>query len=97
MADEEILGPDSFGGSDFELERDDIFSAVKGKPMACAAHSWWIAVFVPKGADRNASNIFKITRVERFQAADKDMAFVQANRKTDWKLVSVAREEVVVY
>lgn len=65
--------------------------------MANTGYPWWLAVYVPKGADRNVTNMFKITRVDRFQAQNKDMAFEQANRKQEWKLVSIAQEVMVVY
>lgn len=61
------------------------------------AMPWWIAVYVPRGAERGANDIFKITRVDRFQATDKEIAFLRANIKTDWKLVSLASEVMVVY
>jgi hypothetical protein len=68
------------------------------RDSSCSGQSWWIAVFVPQTAGRGAGDIFKITRVTRFQAQNKDIAHVQACRDVKgWKLVSVAREEVVVY
>jgi hypothetical protein len=64
--------------------------AAKGMP-------WWIAVYVPSSGNKSADNLFKITRVNRFQALCVVDAINRADRIQSWRLVSIAQEMHVVY